>query len=108
MSIRINQMKIALTPVGIARLEFRLQPSRNGSCMHRVHVIDVKDSPAPPAKHAGSGNDIEKTPAHLEAGKPRIRTTMDNIEPQRGVERYGDPHIAGRQRYRAEGFDFCV
>jgi len=101
-------MKIALPPWGIARLEFGLEPRRNGARMHFVHIADVKNRPAPPAKHAGPGDDIEETSTRMEAGQPRIRATMGHFEPQRGVERNRRPHVTGRQRHRAEGFDFGV
>lgn len=101
-------MKIALPPWRVAWFGLGRKPRRDRACMHRVHIIDMEDHPAPPAKLAGFGNNIEKTLTRVKAGQWRVGATMGHFEPQRGVERNRRPHVTGRQRHRAEGFDFGV
>src|SRR5512146_1689672 len=71
-SVRIDDVEVALAPRGIARGKGRREAGGEGAAMHGVDVIDIEDGAPPPGVNAALpgcfGGDVEMLAAGPEGG----------------------------------------
>jgi hypothetical protein len=107
-AVPVANVKIALTPRGIRRRSFRIDPGRKGSLIHRIYIVDPEHDSAPdgPSGRAGGVElKIEEARANPEARKTGLSASVARFKAERFVERHGLRHVRGEQGYRADALD---
>jgi hypothetical protein len=108
MSIRIVEMKVALTPRCIPGRGRRCQPSSDDTAIHGVDVVDPEDDSAPAGvrpRVACAQLEVDMSAASPQAREPCPRSPIRELETEHKIERHGRSHVCGHQRHRADALD---